>query len=43
VLGGEATGKIYAVGALFLAGFAPMILFRRRNGIRSVLPVSSEC
>jgi hypothetical protein len=29
VLGGEATGKIYAVGALFLAGFAPMILFRR--------------
>jgi hypothetical protein len=28
-LGGEATGKIYAVGALFLAGFAPMILFRR--------------
>jgi hypothetical protein len=28
VLGGEATGKIYAVGALFLAGFAPMILFR---------------
>jgi hypothetical protein len=29
VLGGEATGKIYAVAALFLAGFAPMILFRR--------------
>ncbi|MGH3065102.1 MAG: hypothetical protein ACRDOF_02270 [Gaiellaceae bacterium] len=29
LLGGEATGKIYAVGALFLAGFAPMILFRR--------------
>ena len=29
MLGGEATGKIYAVGALFLAGFAPMILFRR--------------
>lgn len=29
VLGGEATGKIYAVGALFVAGFAPMILFRR--------------
>ena len=29
VLGGEATGKIYAVGALFLAGCAPMILFRR--------------
>jgi hypothetical protein len=29
VLGGEATGKIYAVGALFLAGFAPMFLFRR--------------
>jgi len=28
LLGGEATGKIYAVGALFLAGFAPMILFR---------------
>jgi hypothetical protein len=28
VLGGEAAGKIYAVGALFLAGFAPMILFR---------------
>src|SRR5262245_9792417 len=27
VLGGEATGKIYAVCALFLAGFAPMILF----------------
>ncbi len=29
VLGGETTGKIYAVGALFVAGFAPMILFRR--------------
>ena len=29
VLGGEATGTIYAVGALFLAGFAPMFLFRR--------------
>jgi hypothetical protein len=29
VLGGEAAGKVYAVGALFLAGFAPMILFRR--------------
>jgi hypothetical protein len=29
VLGGEATGKLYAVGALFLAGFAPMFLFRR--------------
>ena len=29
VLGGEATGKLYAVGALFLAGCAPMILFRR--------------
>ena len=29
VLGGEATGKLYAVGALFLAGFAPMLLFRR--------------
>ena len=31
VLGGEATGKIYAIGALFLAGFAPMILFRRAS------------
>jgi hypothetical protein len=31
VLGGEATGKLYAAGALFLAGFAPMILFRRAN------------
>ena len=29
VLGGEITGKVYAVGALFLAGFAPMLLFRR--------------
>jgi hypothetical protein len=29
VLGGEATGKLYAIGALSLAGFAPMILFRR--------------
>src|ERR687897_744948 len=29
VLGGEATGKIHAVGALLLAGFAPMVLFRR--------------
>jgi hypothetical protein len=29
VLGGEVTGKIYAVGALFIAGFAPMTLLRR--------------
>jgi hypothetical protein len=29
VVGGEAAGKLYAVGALFLAGFAPMVLFRR--------------
>ena len=29
VLGGETTGKVYAIGALFLAGFAPMILFRQ--------------
>ena len=43
VLGGEATGKIYAVGALFLAGFAPMILFRRaRWYARCVAGLSSE-
>jgi hypothetical protein len=29
VLGGDATGKLYALGALFLAGLAPMVLFRR--------------
>ena len=29
VFGGEAAGKIYAVGTLFLAGFAPMVLFLR--------------
>jgi hypothetical protein len=27
-VGGQAAGKIYAVGALFLAGFGPMVLFR---------------
>ena len=31
VFGGEATGKIYAVGTLFLAGFAPMVLFLRAS------------
>ena len=31
VLGGELTGKVYAVGTLFLAGFAPMVLFRRAH------------
>jgi hypothetical protein len=29
LLGGEVTGRLYAVGALFLAGFAPMVLLRR--------------
>jgi hypothetical protein len=29
VLGGEIVGKIFAVGTLFLAGFGPMVLFRR--------------
>jgi hypothetical protein len=29
LLGGDIAGKVYAVGALFLAGFAPMVLFRR--------------
>jgi hypothetical protein len=29
VLGGELTGRLYAAGALFLAGFAPMVLLRR--------------
>jgi hypothetical protein len=29
VLGGQVAGELYAVGALFLAGFAPMLLFRR--------------
>jgi hypothetical protein len=28
-LGGELAGKLFAVGTLFLAGFAPMVLFRR--------------
>ncbi len=28
LLGGALTGKAYALGALFLAGFAPMVLFR---------------
>jgi hypothetical protein len=28
-LGGEIAGKAYAVGTLFLAGFGPMVLFRR--------------
>ena len=27
-VGGQAAGKIYAVGALFLVGFGPMVLFR---------------
>jgi hypothetical protein len=29
LLGGQAAGRLYAVGALFLAGFAPMVLLRR--------------
>jgi hypothetical protein len=29
VLGGEIAGKVYAVTTLFLAGFTPMVLFRR--------------
>ena len=29
LVGGELTGRLYAVGALFLAGFAPMALLRR--------------
>jgi len=29
IFGGEATGELYAVGTLFLAGFAPMALFLR--------------
>ena len=29
LLGGEITGRLYAAGALFLAGFAPMVLLRR--------------
>jgi hypothetical protein len=29
VFGGDVAGKVYAVGALFLAGFGPMALFRR--------------
>jgi hypothetical protein len=29
LLGGEITGRLYATGALFLAGFAPMVLLRR--------------
>jgi hypothetical protein len=29
LLGGEITGRMYAAGALFLAGFAPMVLLRR--------------
>jgi hypothetical protein len=29
LLGGDIAGKVYAVGTLFLAGFAPMVLFRR--------------
>jgi hypothetical protein len=31
VLGGAATGKLYALGALFSVGFAPMALFRRAS------------
>jgi hypothetical protein len=31
VVGGDATGKAWAVGALFLGGFAPMFLFRRAS------------
>ena len=29
LLGGEVAGRLYAAGALFLAGFAPMVLLRR--------------
>jgi hypothetical protein len=29
LLGGELTGRLYAAGALFFAGFAPMVLLRR--------------
>ena len=29
LLGGQITGRLYAAGALFLAGFAPMVLLRR--------------
>ena len=29
LLGGEIAGRLYAAGALFLAGFAPMVLLRR--------------
>jgi len=29
IFGGEVTGKVYAVGTLLLAGFAPMVLFLR--------------
>jgi hypothetical protein len=29
LLGGEIAGRLYAVGALFLAGFAPLVLLRR--------------
>jgi hypothetical protein len=31
VLGGGAAGKLYALGALFLVGFAPMALFRHAS------------
>src|SRR5438067_3436810 len=31
VLGGEMAGNVYAVATLFLAGFAPMVLFRRAS------------
>jgi hypothetical protein len=29
LVGGEITGRLYATGALFVAGFAPMVLLRR--------------
>lgn len=29
LLGGQAAGRLYAAGALFIAGFAPMVLLRR--------------
>jgi hypothetical protein len=29
LFGGEAAGRLYALGVLFLAGFAPMVLLRR--------------
>ena len=42
LLGGAWTGRLWAVGSLFLAGFAPMVLLRRalvRPGGRRVLAV----